>query len=452
MSQQPNVIVFFTDQQRWDTSGLHGNPLNLMPNFDRLASYGTHIDASITCQPVCGPARSCLQTGLYATQTGVTWNFITLDPKLKTLAHYFNDAGYQTSYIGKWHLADRNCDGAVREEERGGYQQWLASNLLEFVSDAWDTVLYNNENEEVRLPGYRVDAMTDAAIRNIDAMNREGKPFFQFLSYLEPHHQNHIDDYPPPEGYREAYTGKWMPPDLQALGGSAPQHIGGYFGMVKRLDEALGRILDALKSLNILENTIILFTSDHGCHFKTRNDEYKRSCHEASVRVPTAFAGPGFQGGGRRSEVLSLVDLVPTLLDAAGIEIPDSLPGRSLLPILKGESTEWEDLAFIQISESQVGRAIRTGRWKYCVNAPNLGGKEAAGSDVYEEQYLYDLETDPYELQNLIQYQSHAGVCEILKEKLCQAMERAGERRPEIRSQPKELASQRVVTEAEMLS
>ncbi len=451
MSKQPNVIVFFTDQQRWDTSGLHGNPLNLMPNFDRLASYNTHIDAAITCQPVCGPARSCLQTGLYATQTGVTWNFITLDPKLKTLAHYFNEAGYHTSYIGKWHLADRNTDGPVAQEERGGYQEWLASNLLEFVSDAYDTVLYNNDNEQVRLPGYRVDAMTDAAIRNIDAMAKDEKPFFQFLSYLEPHHQNHIDDYPPPDGYREPYTGKWIPPDLQTLGGSSGQHLGGYYGMVKRLDEALGRILDALKSLGILDNTIILFTSDHGCHFKTRNAEYKRSCHEASVRVPTAFAGPGFQGGGRRREVTSLVDLVATLLDSAGIEVPDTLPGRSLMPRLRGESAEWENLAFIQISESQVARAIRTSRWKYSVVAPGIGGKEAPGSDHYVEEFLYDLETDPYELQNLIEHESHAAVADHLKERLCKAMESAGETRPVVDSLPRTIPSQRIVAKHEML-
>ena len=115
------------------------------------------------------------------------------------------------------------------------------------------------------------------------------EPFFLFISYIEPHHQNHIDDYPPPDGYREQYTGRWTPPDLAALGGSSAQHLGGYFGMVKRLDEALGRLQDALESLSLSDNTVVLFTSDHGNHFKTRNAEYKRSCHESSVRVPTAI-------------------------------------------------------------------------------------------------------------------------------------------------------------------
>ena len=132
-----------------------------------------------------------------------------------------------------------------------GYDYWLAANLLEFCSDAYDCNLWNNDNEKVHLPGYRVDAMTDAVIRYIDDVNKQDKPFFLFTSYLEPHHQNHVDDYPPPDGYREQYTGKWIPPDLQQLGGSSGQHLGGYLGMIKRLDEALGRIRDALKSLQI---------------------------------------------------------------------------------------------------------------------------------------------------------------------------------------------------------
>jgi len=287
MAQRPNVVVFFTDQQRWDASGLHGNPLELMPNFDRLASEGTHVANCCTCQPVCAPARSCLQTGLYATNTGVWHNGVALSRSLKTLGDHFGEAGYQTGYIGKWHLGSRD---PVPREEQGGYQSWLGANLLEFVSEPYRTVLYDNDGAEVRLPGYRVDAQTDAMIRWIDAHQRA--PFFLFSSFLEPHFQNHLDDYPPPDGTRERYTGRWVPPDLAALGGTTHQHLGGYWGMIKRLDEAFGRLLDALKSLGLADNTIVLFTSDHGCHFKTRNDEYKRSCHDSSIRIPWPARGP----------------------------------------------------------------------------------------------------------------------------------------------------------------
>jgi arylsulfatase A-like enzyme len=444
-SARPNVIVFFTDQQRWDTTGVHGNPLGLTPNFDRMAMEGTHVYHAFTCQPVCGPARSCLQTGLYATATGCFHNGVPLPDGSKTIAHYFREAGYKTGYIGKWHLAGED---PVPVEKRGGYEYWLAANALEHTSDAYDTIVYDNDNRKIRLPGYRVDALADAAIRYIDGNKQD--PFFLFLSFLEPHHQNHRDDYPAPDVYRGRFAGRWTPPDLAALGGTAAQHLDGYYGMVKRLDEALGRILDTLKSLGLDERTIVLFTSDHGNHFKTRNGEYKRSCHESSIRVPMAFTGPGFRQGGRLQELVSLIDIPPTLLDAAGIGVPPQMQGRSILPLLKGENADWPQEVFVQISESQVGRAIRTKRWKYSVHAPDRNARKDPGSDVYEEQFLYDLEADPYELTNLITMKSHKPLAASLRERLVRRMTEAGEAAPVIKPADEKPSGQRKVGEAEI--
>lgn len=430
MPEQPNVIVFFTDQQRWDCSGLHGNPLDLMPNFDRVAREGTHVANSFTCQPVCGPARACLQTGLYATQTGCFTNGIPLGQDMRTLAHHFNEAGYHTGYLGKWHLADNAIKGPVRPEQRGGYKEWLAANTLEHTSDAYDLKLYDNNGTEQSFPGYRVDAQTDAAIRFIST--HRDKPFFLFNSYIEPHHQNSRDDYPAPEGYEERYRGRWIPPDLAALVGSTHQHLAGYYGMVKRLDEAFGRLLDALTSLGLRENTVILFTSDHGCHFKTRNGEYKRSCHDASIRVPTALTGPGFLGGGHVRQLISLVDLPPTLLDAAGITVPKHMPGNSILRLLRGSGSGWPEEVFVQISEKEVGRSTRTERWKYSVTAPDRDAWKDPGSDVYHESFLYDLRSDPYELRNLVKVSYLADVRHDLRLRLIRRMIEAGEPEPQI--------------------
>lgn len=427
---RPNILFVFTDQQRWDTTGVHGNPLGLTPNFDRMAWGGTHFAQAFTPQPVCGPARAVLQTGLYATQTGCWRNGIALDPGLPTLARHFNAAGYHTGYIGKWHLGAPDESGPVAEELRGGYTEWLAANALEFTSDAYRTCLYDNNNREVRLPGYRVDALTDAAIRFIH--RNENRPFFLFLSYLEPHFQNTRDDYPAPDGYAGQYTGRWTPPDLAALGGSAPQHLPGYYGMVRRLDEALGRLLDALKSLDLLDQTIVVFTSDHGNHFKTRNGEYKRSCHDSSVRIPLAITGPGFTAGGRREEPVSLVDLPPTMLESAGLNVPAEMQGRSLLPLARHQAVEWPQEVFIQISESQVGRAIRTHRYKYSVRAPEMNGWETGSAGKYAEDCLYDLLADPYELRNLIHHEAYIEVKEELKMRLLARMAAAGEEIPEI--------------------
>ncbi len=444
--KKPNVIFFFTDQQRWDMARVHGCPLDLMPNFDRAVRLGTFLYNSYTCQPVCGPARSSLQTGLFATNTKCHRNGIELDPKHKTLAHYFKEDGYETAYIGKWHLAPHDMQ-AVTEDYQGGYDHWLGANTLEFTSDAYDTVMYDKDCKPVRLPGYRVDALTDEAIRYID--EHQKNPFFMFVSYLEPHFQNHRDDYPAPDGYAERYLGKWLPPDLQTLTGTAPRHTPGYYGMIKRLDEAFGRMLDALKSLGMLENTIIVFTTDHGNHFKTRNGEYKRSCHDSSLRLPTLLLGPGFSQGGELHEMTSLIDLPPTVLDAAGIRIPDVMEGDSIMPLVRRENVEWKESIFAQISESQVGRCVRTQRWKYSVVAKDRNPSIDAYSDEYEEEFLYDLKADPYELNNLIGLESHKKVAEVMSNRLLEWIKKVEQKTPTIKPADSKPSGQYTVTDAE---
>lgn len=441
-----NVIFFFTDQQRYDTTGAGHNPCGLTPNFDRMAEDGTLVERAFTPQPVCGPARAALQTGKYATTTGNFHNGVVLPREHRTMADYFNDAGYFTGYIGKWHLASGKH--AVPKEERGGYQWWLGANSLEHTSLPYSTTVYDNDNQPVQLPGYRVDALTDAAIRFISDRKNEEKPFFLFLSFLEPHFQNCHDDFPAPDVYKNMPAG-YMPPDLGALKGTAWEHLGGYYGMVKRLDEALGRIRDALKSMGMEENTIVVFSSDHGCHFKTRNAEYKRSCHESSIRIPLAFYGGPFTGGGKLRKKASLVDLAPTLLDACDIAVPGDMQGHSLMPYVRRTEKDDSGDIFVQISESVVGRAVRTDRWKYSVEALDKNPSADAGSDEYTEAYLYDLEHDPYELHNLIHSEAHEKVCHVLAERLKKCMADAGEAVPVIHFARKERMGQRKAFEGE---
>ncbi len=437
-AKQPNVVVVFSDQQRHDSCGLHGNPLGLTPNFDHFASRGTHVATCITPQPVCGPARACLQTGRFATAVGggCHTNNGILPTDSDALAKRFAAAGYATGYFGKWHLGPGGgASQAVAPEHRGGWQTWLAANAIEACSDSYHAVAYDEEGREHLLPGYRSDAFTDAAIRFIGE-HRNG-PFLCMVSNLEPHMQNHRDAHPAPDGYEQRYHGRWTPPDLAALpgvhpfyehlvGGNAQQELGGYWGMCKRLDEGLGRVMDALRSLGQLDNTIVVYTSDHASHFRTRNDEYKRSPHESSVRVPCMFHGGPFTGGGRIEVPFQLTDLAPTLCDAAGLGSPTGSQGKSLLPIVKRQSTEWPQEAFIQISESVCGRAVRTARWKYAVEDRDTKATEPFGSR-YVETHLYDLASDPYELCNLAGIEAYATVRQEMKERLRRRMAEAGE-------------------------
>lgn len=429
----PNVIFFFTDQQRWDTSGLFGNPMNLTPNFDRMAREGTHCYNAFTNQPVCLPARCLLQTGKYASRMNVFRNpDYGLPEDEKTLGHYFREAGYTTGYIGKWHMGHED-PGPVPAGRRTGYDYFLGSNVLEFTSDDYETYMYDGDGKKVFLPGYRIDAQTDAAIRYVH--DHRSDPFFLMVSYLEPHFQNSRDDYPAPEGYEEMYQDPWTPPDLRALGGTSARHLPGYYGMVKRLDEALGRLRDALRSLRLLENTIIVFTSDHGCHFKTRNGEYKRSCHDASIRVPMALSGPGFDGGGCLKEIAGLIDIPPTLLDACGIPVPDDMDGRSLLELTSRRSQDWPEDAFSEICDGQwLSRSVRTHRFKYSVRATTPIDQNGGHPTEYQEDCLFDLKADPWELNNIAGYESHREVADVMKGRLLRRLAEVGE--PEVVIKP----------------
>lgn len=425
MTTPPSVIVLLTDQQRWDTTGFGGNPEGLTPNLDRIARSGVAFDVAVTPQPLCTPARASFQTGRFAASTGAFRNGIVPSTSGGTLAQSFRDAGYRTAYVGKWHLGNSSSRGPVAENERAGYEQWLAANSLEHTSEPYGTSLWDNDGNEVPLPGYRVDAVADAAIRLL--AEDDERPLFLFVSFLEPHQQNRVDDYPAPDGYAEKYIDAWMPPDLAALGGNAREKLPGYYGMVKRLDEAIGRISDAIKSLGKEQSTIVAFTSDHGCHFKTRNWEYKRSVHDASVRVPLVLKGPGLPRGRFVEEVVSTLDLPATLLDAAGVAVPASFHSRSLLPLIWHQGPDPDDEAYIQVSESEVARGVRTRRWKYGVVGKDVDPLINPHAQVYVEAYLYDLLSDPWEMNNLVGYPSHREVSDRLRVKLSEWMIRAEE-------------------------
>jgi len=270
----PNILFLFSDQQRWDTLGCYNPAMDFTPNLDRLAAEGARFKNAFTCQPVCGPARACLQSGLYATQTGCYRNAIPLRPTAPTLADRFHESGYETAYIGKWHLS---CTGdkPVPVELRAGYRDhWLAADTLEYTSTGIDGgFMFDAQNRQVDFGGYRVDQQTDFVLDYLQN-HESGKPFFLFVSWLEPHHQNAAGHYQGPPGSKEKYKDYPVPEDLRALGGGDwAREFPDYLGCCASLDANVGRIVEALKARGGYENTLIVYTSDHGSHFKTRNGE-----------------------------------------------------------------------------------------------------------------------------------------------------------------------------------
>lgn len=418
-SRRPNVLIFFTDQQRWDTVGAYGSPMGLTPTLDALARQGVLFQQAVTTQPVCAPARACLWTGMHQNRHGVWRNALGLSPEIPTIAHHFQRAGYTTGYIGKWHLAPREVgNGAVPKEWRGGFTDfWEVSNVLELVSHPFEGTLYDAEGKEIPFSGvYRTDFLTQRAVRFLKEVGKD--PFLLVISHLEPHQQNDWNRYVAPEGYAQRYADPWVPEDLRPLPGDWFSQLPDYYGCVARLDENLATILQTLAETGRLENTIIVFVSDHGCHFRTRNGEYKRSPHESSIRIPLVMAGPGLPRAQVVPEVVSLVDIAPTLLELAGIPVPAEMQGRSLLPLMRREVASWREEAFVQISESMVARALRTERYTYCAVALDKHGWNDPHSDRYTEWYLYDLYTDPHQLVNLAGKRQVEPIAEQLRARL----------------------------------
>lgn len=442
MSGHPNILFFFADQQRWDTCGCYGQRLQVTPHLDRMAAEGVRFEHAFTCQPVCGPARASLQTGLYPTAVGCHTNNRRPAVEAMILAPLLRSVGYEVGYIGKWHLAsqgpaggpDSYRDRAVPPALRGGYEDfWLASDTLETTSHAYDGHMFDADGRRREFPPerYRADAQTDWAIEYLRS-RRGDRPFFLFLSYIEPHHQNDHEHYEGPRGSRERFAQFPVPGDLEGTGGDWRQEYPDYLGCCAALDEGLGRIRAELDRLGLAENTLVIYTSDHGSHFRTRNSEYKRSCHDGCLRIPLVACGPGFTGGQVVRSLVSLIDLPPTILSAGGVAVPAALHGHALQPLTVGEADGRPDEVFAQVSESHVGRCLRTRRWKYSVRARGRNGWTDAASDRYTEDFLYDLQADPHERDNRVADPSLADVRDELAARLRRRMADAGEREPVI--------------------
>lgn len=451
--KKPNIVFIFSDQQRYDSISCYGSPIveNLTPNLDRMAADGVLFQNAFTPQPLCGPARACLQTGQYATECGCFRNGIPLPEHTETLAQCMTAAGYTTAYIGKWHLAgvlgqggyrdrvEEYLDTGVPVRRRGGYNDfWLASDILEYTSSAYGGYMFDTDNMKREFPEdrYRADVLTDWTIEYLNSMEGAEKPFFLFLSYVEPHHQNDAKHFLGPKGSKERFKDYLLPRDLEGEDGNYDEELPDYLGCCESVDRNVGRLRAELEKLNMADDTLIIYTTDHGCHFRTRQtvrgkSMYKRTCHDSSIRIPMIIHGPGFNGGKVIDQQVSLMDLPPTIIEAAMGDIPDTFRGRSLQDLMKGAS-DWNEDVFVQISEKTVARALRTRKWTYCVDAPDTDAWNDPASDKYQEAFLYSNENDPYQKENLVTDPRFTDIRAELAGKLISRMVDAGENKPTI--------------------
>jgi arylsulfatase A-like enzyme len=428
LANRPNIVLVISDQFRWDCVGAMGaNPMNLTPNLDAMASRGVMFRSAFCNQPVCAPARGSIFTGQYPSRHGVWKNGIPLAENATTLAGTLRQHGYSANYIGKWHLGPQTPPGPVPRQNRGGFLDlWEGANALEHTSHAYEGDLFDGDGKPIHFSGvYRADFMTQRAQQFLRSAR---SPFFLTVSYLEVHHQNDSDTFDPPKEYKERYTNPFVPHDLRPYPGSWPSQLADYYRCVAAMDNCVGGLRKTLAETGLAGHTILMFVSDHANHFKTRNTEYKRSPHETSIHIPLIVEGPGFNRGMQIPELVSQVDLMPSLLEASGLPVPDTVQGRSFIPLVDKKPMDWRNEAYFQMSEFVTGRGLRTPQYTYAVMAPKQPGwKAVASAEKYVEYILYDNYADPYQQVNLAGRAGYQEIARNLRQRLLARMREAGD-------------------------
>lgn len=406
MAQRVNVLVLMCDHHRFDALGCMGNALAHTPNLDRLAEQSVRFDNCFTQSPVCAPARHSLATGRYAHAHGVITNRHMPYPGMVTVAHALQLLGYRRFNLGHMHWKDPNVDT--------GYEPWITHQSWRDAMP--DHVLSRSDWEShditrrttggpsprtrEQYTGYTVARNT---IRQIEEAVRNDEPFLCWAAFSEPH----PPFYPPRELYASISHDQIRLPEQAPEDAVAPheyiparqkewahltdtevrQIIAGYYGMVSLVDGYCGLVLDALDRLGVRDETIVVWTVDHGDQMWEHRMFLKFCMYEGSVHVPLFVSIPGTRPT-RRSELVEHVDVFPTICDLVGAETPDEVQGRSLLPLLGTGPVpgDWRDAVFSQIRDVQM---IRTRDKK--LNA--YGGRPGE---------LYDLQNDPGEFHNLV--------------------------------------------------
>jgi N-acetylglucosamine-6-sulfatase len=427
---QPHILLILTDDQRADAVGASGRfPFLETPHIDRLAAEGTSFENAFVTTSLCSPSRASILTGTYAHRHGVLSNDREdlFGSTLPAFPQLLREAGYETAFIGKWHMSERS-------DPRPGFDYWLSFSGQGVYSDP----VLNENGRELREKGYITDILTEYAERWLE--RERDAPFALIVSHKASHHPftpapRHANAFadaslPRPGNYRDDLSGKpaWLRhirlygdarkawswrydalpaalPDTEGWVGDRPLHLD-YLRSLMAVDDSVGRILALLDARGELENTLVVFTSDNGYHLGEHRLTNKMLMYERSIHVPLVLRAPGrVPSGAKRQAIVTNLDIAPTLLEAAGLPIPESVQGRTLLPLARDAQAPGRDAFFYEYFGSPDLPAIpnhsgvRTASWKYI--------RGIDGGAPFEE--LYDLERDPEELTNLAADPAHAG-------------------------------------------
>jgi arylsulfatase A-like enzyme len=421
MIKNPNILILLADQLRRNSLGTYGDPNIKTPGCDSLAQGGVVFSAACSTYPVCVPFRFSLMTGQYAHTRAVPAIEYRMSPSERTLADEFNEAGYETVYIGKWHLygslgrkpfSSREVVGRtpVPKLHQGRWQKWRGFDIRNNHSETLYFV--DEETTPRRLARYQTDGLFDAAIEYLKGRRESDKSFCMVVSVESPH---------PPDQAPEGLMRKWMkkdivlPPNFSAIDPETRMRWINqrkiYYAMIENLDNNIERISSCVIEEGLQESTVIVMLSDHGELGGSHGKTAKQHPFEESLGIPLIVSNPEYISSSPRriDDPVNTEDLFPTLLGLAGLKPRDKLCGCNLAPLIMGEQETLDRdgvlLEFVAEHRShmpyhnQAWRGFRTKRFKYTV----LGGQ--AGGQPWQ---LFDLHEDPFEMKNLISSQTHA--------------------------------------------
>jgi arylsulfatase A-like enzyme len=395
-ARRPNLVLLLADQWRAQAAGYAGNPDVITPNLDRLAKESANFTNAVSGCPVCCPYRASLITGRYPLTHGVFLNDVRLNNDAVSIAQAYNNAGYDTAYIGKWHLDGDQRSAFIPRERRQGFGFWRA---LGCTHDYNNSFYYADERVKLKWEGYDAIAQTEEARRYIRE-HAKGRPFVLFLSWGPPHTPYDTA----PRRYRELFDGEdlTLRPNVPGKNEDrARKDIAGYYAHIAALDDCIAKILETLKETGLADDTIVVFTSDHGDMLYSQGEQKKQRPWNESIMVPFLVRYPTALGrAGRTIDMpINTPDIMPTLLGLSGIEIPDTVEGADFSAIARGAEQSGDNAALITCPSP-------FGQWK----RKKHGGREYRGVRTRRYTYvrdlngpwlLYDNERDPYQLENL---------------------------------------------------
>lgn len=416
--RRPNLVYLLADQLRYFSCGYAGDPHADTPHIDRLAGQSISLRQAVSSSPICAPYRASLMTGKYTSTTGMVINELRLSPEHDCFAHGLARAGYQTAYIGKWHLwanqlgnHQQTINGFVPPGPyRLGFDGlWAAYN---FNHNYYRAPFFRDRPERELHPGYEPDSQTAMAIDFLRRQADAGQPFALFLSWGTPHDPWNWDNVPPE--YAERFRSKKIPPRPNHSGRSDPyadtwgaltpeypQQVGqfmqAYYAMTANLDWNLGRLMRALAEAGLDQDTIVVFTSDHGEMFGSQGRRAKNIFYEEAIRVPFLIRWPGrIKAGGVSDALLGTPDIMPTLLSLMDLPVPRGVEGGDVSGAVRGRSGPRPEAAYLQgmgttaaWRDGHEWRALRDERYTYAIYRRD------------RSELLFDRQADPYQMRNL---------------------------------------------------